>query len=808
MKRIISLLLFLCMLASLTVCFASCGTKKLELDGYSVVIDSSVSATTAKYFSDAVNSMEKKTDCRFDIVKVKADDALAEESKNEILIGNTNRPETAKALGKLKGHGYVITVVKGKLVIVGTTTLLTAMALEHFVDGMLRDGSSTVEIAKTVADDMEMVEFSKKWTFVYSNRLDGERDLINSKITELKSKLSAVCGIQGTAMAMIPDRERNPFPEVLIGLVDRDEVRAFMSAMDVNSYGVGVQNGKLIAAAFNGTMQTKAFALLQDVLADSVCKADGDGEETQVMLPAAFSRIYSDTANKAVVTDFPRPDGVALSGTIDVHNAMEYYYTGEGATAANYMAYCQKLTAAGYTLYQGREIEDSIFRIYNNKSKNITLYVAFNAFKHAAQEEITKYPVAIRIVAASLAATRQLPAEMLTPQSFSKRQDASVTAVKISYAFPSSAEQENGVAKIFGMIYIVTLEDGSFVVLDGGTSTTTDARRIYDILKALYKEGHGGNDPTPNDPIRIAAWYLTHGHSDHYGSMVQFMKTYCAEYNTYTITVDRLIANFASDEEHYNSEAGYSATQYNRTVRDKMAEFSGYIKDAPGEQAGFEYIKVHTGQTFWLASTQLEVLYTHEDMYPEQLHVYNDSSTIIRMNFYHTVNGQVTASEPTSSIIWLGDAQTDASQWTRATYGPALKSDMVQVAHHGGNGCEWELYELVDPTVVWWPHALSQYKSMVKKNGKAYEQIDYNITFDLPNAQCILLSDMCNYNMTITANGANYSPYAATTNPKGVRNIAEASSVSTYRLNNSNKLGSMTSVNRAYILTINYTDFN
>jgi len=137
-----------------------------------------------------------------------------------------------------------------------------------------------------------------------------------------------------------------------------------------------------------------------------------------------------------------------------------------------------------------------------------------------------------------------------------------------------------------------------------------------------------------------------------------------------------------------------------------------------------------------------------------------------------------------------------------------LKSDMVQVAHHGGNGCEWDLYELIDPTVVWWPHALSQYKVMVKKNGSTYQKVDYNISFSLPNAQCILLSDMCNYNMTITANGANYSPYDATANPKGVRNIAEATLVSTYQLNNSNKLGSMTSVNKAYILTLNYTAFD
>ena len=800
MKRVISFLLCLCMLSSLCVCFASCGAKQLDLDGYTAVLDSNVSSTSAELFRSAINTIKKKTDCTIDAVKATAGDALEGESKYEILIGDTNRPESAKALKAVKGHGYVITTVGKKLVIVGTTPLLTAMAVEYFLEEMLPDEGSLIAVTKTVVSELEMVEFTNKWSFVYSNRLDGDRDHINAQITSFKNDLADLTGVRGNAMAMIHDKEKNFTSEVLVGLVNREETTAFLSAMDVNSYGVGVQNGKLIVSAFNDTMQAKAFALLRDVMKDSACLTyNEDGEEiSTVMLPPSFSRIYQDDSNKTLVTDFPRPDGVQLSGSIDVYNGMEYYYKGDGVTAANYEAYCSKLTAAGYTLYSSNTIEDSIFRIYNNENKNISLYVAYNAFKHAEEQEIKKHVAAFRIISSPLGNTRQLPEDMLAPHEFTKLQDSKITAVRLSYAFPTQAEQDAGASKIFGSLYIVTFEDGSFMVVDGGTTTTTDAKRIYDILVELYKEGHNGNGPTTSNPIRIAAWYLTHGHGDHYGSMVKFINTYCKNYNNYAVTIDRFIANLASDEEYYNSEAGNKVTQYNKTVRDRMAEYSTMIKDAPGEKAGFEYIKVHTGQRFYIANVEFEVMYTHEDLYPEQLNVYNDSSTVLRTSFYYTENG-VISGEPDASMLWLGDAQTKASQWMRATHGAALQTEMVQVAHHGGNGCEWEFYQLVDPSVLWWPHALDQYKNLCRKNGNVYQKVDYNITFNLPHLAYIILSDKCNYTMTVTASGANYLPYDAQTNPLGVYDAVGHATISFHQLTASNKNGSMTNINKAYI---------
>ena len=51
----------------------------------------------------------------------------------------------------------------------------------------------------------------------------------------------------------------------------------------------------------------------------------------------------------------------------------------------------------------------------------------------------------------------------------------------------------------------------------------------------------------------------------------------------------------------------------------------------------------------------------------------------------------------------LGDAALITSTFLRACYtAETLNVDQVQVAHHGGFGCEKELYTLMSPMVTWW----------------------------------------------------------------------------------------------------------
>ncbi len=131
-RKVLSLFLVLCMLLSTAVLFSSCGKKTVELVGYTVVCGKDASADMLNEITDFADGIEAKTGEKVSLEKVNADDALDDEADLEILIGNTNRPETAKALKKVKGHGYTVAVVGKKLVIVGTTNLLTLLALDHF----------------------------------------------------------------------------------------------------------------------------------------------------------------------------------------------------------------------------------------------------------------------------------------------------------------------------------------------------------------------------------------------------------------------------------------------------------------------------------------------------------------------------------------------------------------------------------------------------------------------------------------------------------------------------------------------------
>ena len=68
-----------------------------------------------------------------------------------------------------------------------------------------------------------------------------------------------------------------------------------------------------------------------------------------------------------------------------------------------------------------------------------------------------------------------------------------------------------------------------------------------------------------------------------------------------------------------------------------------------------------------------------------------------------------------------------------------------------------ELYQLVAPTCAWWPTGQSGYKNYHNASSKGYAKVSYNVNYKLKSLQYIILSDVCNYTVTITASGPNYN---------------------------------------------------
>ena len=220
-----------------------------------------------------------------------------------------------------------------------------------------------------------------------------------------------------------------------------------------------------------------------------------------------------------------------------------------------------------------------------------------------------------------------------------------------------------------GLCLIFRLSNGHFVILDGGNNKKVYADRIYQKLQELAIDKNN---------IVIDAWIISHGHTDHAGGMMQFQKHYSKQ-----VTVKQFISNIPPEAKllEINDLTTESA------ARNAMKQFPNVT-----------LTKAHAGQIFYFADAKIEMLYTVEDLYPKALEDGNSASLVFRI----TLGGQ--------TIMCLGDEYMDASLVLTSAYtGMYLKSDFVQVSHHGWEGATVALYNQIKPDVALWPVGLEYY---------------------------------------------------------------------------------------------------
>lgn len=258
---------------------------------------------------------------------------------------------------------------------------------------------------------------------------------------------------------------------------------------------------------------------------------------------------------------------------------------------------------------------------------------------------------------------------------------------------PDKALLENGSCELYqlsldqkeidcGMSYVFKLCDGSFFIIDGGYFTKGECDRLYKFLC-----DHS------NDKIIISGWFFSHAHEDHFGCFMDFAEQYSS-----CVKVEKLYYNFPNM--YIPASKNWKAGNIASTER-FYEVVNEYLPDVP-------HIKLHSGQKFNVRNAEIEVLATHEDLYPNKFKNFNDTSTVIRIN----VNGK--------SILFLGDTGDEMSKNLIHTYGEYLKSDIVQVAHHGFNGAKKKVYELIDAVTVLWPTADYCFDDNLKRRANKY----------------------------------------------------------------------------------------
>ena len=381
---------------------------------------------------------------------------------------------------------------------------------------------------------------------------------------------------------------------------------------------------------------------------------DDEGESDELDIPESlgirdveFSE--SELEHSARISTF-------MSRRFDIENKDmgdgSYMYVAKSATRQQFSDYLSELVEAGFTYYTDSRIGNNFFVTFATKTQIATaMYLA------AARE--------VRVVVDDRSKFSLHGLEK--DNEYNDLGCNSLTVVAI---------EETGWPG--GMGYIMELADGTFLVIDGGyyngsNVSKSSANWFYKTLKKV------ANDP---DNVTVAAWLITHPHSDHYGAFVAMTEK--SEYMQ-GIHIEKLIYNTPADE--YKTSTGSTGAV---SMIESSAKKWGVEK----------LIKAHPGQIHYVKDAKITVYGSADIVVPQSFDITNvNNLNVVTMVDYMG-----------KRALYLGDSQEVQNPILARLYGKELKTDILQLAHHGYNNTDaGEVYSFADPDIVFWPVSNNHY---------------------------------------------------------------------------------------------------
>lgn len=386
-----------------------------------------------------------------------------------------------------------------------------------------------------------------------------------------------------------------------------------------------------------------------DTLAQRFTIALNNGKDKEKNIAISTDYTISFSTNE-LVSSLPVVKDI-LPSYIKYAGDASYVLKFENTTLDTVDAYLSKLVSNGYSEYASTPIDNNRYYTYTNSDNVVT--VAY-----------TGYNKEMKVIVERQSDTA-LPSRE-TDNSWTAVSGMTSTISQLGLYYETDGKvvsnpQTSDNPYFNGMSYVIRLKDGSFIVIDGGHSKSIDGKRLYNVMKKQA--------PNPNN-IVIAAWFFTHGHNDHAG----FFKKFCEDYAS-KVKVEQFVYNFPSGDETKDADES--------NVRENISK---HFKNVP-------VVKAHPGQKFYIRNSKITVLYTNDLwVYGQQvLDTANEASLVFTVE----LEGK--------KFMVLGDYY-DKVGILRSLYSSAtLKSDIMQVSHHGISDCGEALYPIIAPEWVLWP---------------------------------------------------------------------------------------------------------
>ena len=232
--------------------------------------------------------------------------------------------------------------------------------------------------------------------------------------------------------------------------------------------------------------------------------------------------------------------------------------------------------------------------------------------------------------------------------------------------------------------YVIRTQNGKLIVIDGGIDGEGKEREPYmpSALRAIAGVGEG-------EYFEVEAWFLSHAHKDHMYELSKMMRDYSTESNYKINNIYFDFPEFGGAE--YAAANGDMEASQIRENMNKYGEIIGkgssYYDDINGSVINKE--SVAKGLSFEIDGVKIDVLQTWDAA--DGTSNINDTSLVLRAHI-----GEQT-------VLFLNDLGSIGGRRLLATYGNQLKSDIVQMAHHGQAGVNKDVYDAIDADVHLWP---------------------------------------------------------------------------------------------------------
>ncbi|MBQ4527637.1 MAG: MBL fold metallo-hydrolase [Clostridia bacterium] len=209
----------------------------------------------------------------------------------------------------------------------------------------------------------------------------------------------------------------------------------------------------------------------------------------------------------------------------------------------------------------------------------------------------------------------------------------------------------------FMMSYVFITDGGRAVIIDGGRES--DMPHLREIV--------GGR--------KIAAWILTHPHLDHIAGFVDEMKK-----GEITESIERIYYNFPSEE--------FTVSCPTEVLPHVICDFN---KELP--KFSDKCVIAEPGLEIEVDELKIEFLFAGEEryLYPKPNLAVNESSIVFKVT-----------SPGMRSVLFLGDLGPEGGRDLLRDNKEKLKSDIVQMSHHGHGGVTEEVYRAIAPEACMW----------------------------------------------------------------------------------------------------------